>query len=152
MTDYYSNFIEVENLSRLTSGGVIQVLKGMFARYGVPDKFVSDNGPQFASEEFGGFARKWKFEHITSSPRYPQSNGKAENAVKTVKRLFLKCRQAGGSEFRALLDWRNTPSEGMTTSPAERFFGRKCHTLLPTTAGSLKPRYPTEQDRIDIKK
>ncbi len=65
VTDDYSNFIEVENWSRRTSGGVIQVLKGMFARYGVPDKFVSDNGPQIASEEFGGFARKWKFEHIT---------------------------------------------------------------------------------------
>ena len=31
-TDYYSNFIEVENLTRLTSGGVIYVLKSMFAR------------------------------------------------------------------------------------------------------------------------
>ena len=87
---------------------------------------------------------------MTSSPRYPQSNGKAENAVKTVKRLFKKCKESGTSEFQALLDWRNTLSEGMTTSPAQRFLGRRCRTLLPMTGGLLEPSYPTYQDVQDI--
>ena len=118
----------------------------MYARYGVPDTLVTDNGPQFASAEFARFARTWGFEHITSSPRYPQSNGKAENAVKTLKRLFLKCKEAGQSEFLALLDWRNTPSEGVGTSPAQRFLGRRCKTLLPVTGSLLEPRFPTRED------
>lgn len=54
----------------------------------------------------------------TSSPWYPQSNGKAKNAVKTVKRLFIKCQEAGQSEFLALLDWCSTLIEGVSTSPA----------------------------------
>ena len=119
VTDYFSNYIEVENLNKTTSGDVTKALKSMFARYGVPDIVISDNGPQFASEEFTKFSKQWNFDHITSSPRYPQSNGKAENAVKTVKRLFKKCRESRKSEF---LD---TPSEGMTTSPAQRFLGRR---------------------------
>ena len=57
---------------------------------------------------------------IFSSPRYPQSNGKAENAVRTVERLFTKCRAAGVSEFQALLDWRHTPREDIDSSPAQR--------------------------------
>ena len=82
----------------------------MFVRYGATDVVVSDNGPQFDSAEFTTFAKKWGFEHITFSPRYPQSNGKAENAVKTVKQLFTKCHASGQSEYLALLDWHNTPS------------------------------------------
>ena len=85
---------------------------------------MSDNGPQFASAEFAVFATKWKFEHITSSPQYPTSNGKADNAVKIVKRLFAKCHDSGESEFLALLDLRNTPTAGIGTSPAQRLVGR----------------------------
>ena len=146
VSDYYSNYIEVENIHKANTGGVTKALKAMFSRYGVPDVLVTDNGPQFASAEFTTFAKTWEFEHVTSSPRYPQSNGKAENAVKTVKRLFSKCQETGQSEFRALLDWRNTPTEGIGTSPAQRFLGRRCKTLLPMTGSLLEPRYPTRDD------
>ena len=122
----------------------------MFSRYGVPDTLVTDNGPQFASDEFAKFAKVWSFKQVTSSPRYPQSNGKAENAVKTVKRLFTKSKASGGSECLALLDWRNTPTEGVGTSPAQRLMGRHCKTLLPVTDALLQPRYSTEQDARSI--
>jgi len=115
-------------------------------RYGVPDSVVTDNGPCFALSEFSKFASKWNFQHVTSSPRYPQSNGKAENAVCTVKRLFTECRAAGVSEFQALLDWRNTPSEGLDASPVQRFFGRRCKTLLPATEALLRPRFSLTTD------
>ena len=144
--DYFSNFIEVENLQSTTTRGVSRALKVLFARYGVPDTLVTDNGPQFSSTEFLTFSKVWGFQHVTSSPRYPQSNGKAENAVKTVKRLFSKCQAVGQSEFRALLDWRNTPTEGIGNSPAQRFMGRRCRTQLPLTETQLKPAFPTDGD------
>lgn len=151
--DYYSNFIEVENIAKATTAGVSKALKAMFARYSVSDVLVSDNGPQFASEEFTSFAQKWGFDHVTSSsPRYPQSNGKAENTVKTVKRLFIKCRESGQSEFLALMDWRNTPTEGLGTIPAQRFLNHRCKTLLPITGSLLLPDYPTEEDRRSLNK
>ena len=112
----------------------------------MPDTLVTDNGPQFAPTEFLAFAKSWGFQHVTSSPRYPQSNGKAENAVKTVKWLFTKCGDAGQSEFQALLDWRNTPTEGVRTSPVQRFLGRRCKTLLPITKAQLIPKFPTAAD------
>ena len=48
----------------------------------------------------------------------PMYSRKAENADQTVKRLFKKFKTAGGSEFLALLDWPNTRTAGIGTSPA----------------------------------
>ena len=151
MSDYYSNYVEVSSLKSLTSAAVIRAMKEIFARYGVPDFVVSDNATCFSSAEFAAFVSAWNFVHVTSSPRYAQSNGKAENAVNTVKRLFRKCRDSGESEFIALLNWRNTPSEGIGTSPAQRLFGRRCKTLLPTAKALLQPRYHTETEARAIR-
>ena len=64
------------------------------ARHGIPDKLMSDNGPQYNSDEFRRFADRYEFEHVTSSPGYPQSNGKAENAVRTVQSIMQKALEA----------------------------------------------------------
>ena len=146
VVDYFSNYLEVCRMQQLTSTAVIRALSDIFARWGVPDTVISDNGRQFASAEFAMFASDWGFCHTTSSPHYPQSNGKAENAVRTVKRLFTKCQQAGENEFRALLAWRNTPSAGMDTSPAQRIMGRRCKTTLPTSSKLLQPQYKVSRD------
>lgn len=53
--DYYSNFIEVDQLSTTTSKQVIEKLKKQFARLGIPRYIVSDGGPQYSSEEFKAF-------------------------------------------------------------------------------------------------
>ena len=45
------------------------------------------------------------------------------------------------SDFQlALLDWRNTPTEGMKSSPAQRMFGRRTRTLLSTSKELLEPQ------------
>lgn len=146
VSDYFSNFIEVSRFHAVTTKALVRELKTIFARCGIPEILVTDNGPQFAPKEFEAFAKSWSFNHITASPRYPQSNGKVVNAVKTVKRLFEKCKESGVSEFQALLDWRNTPTEGMATSPAQRLMGRRYRTLLPTSESLLRPSYSLRDD------
>ena len=52
-----------------TSEAVIKKLKAHIARYGVPDEMVSDNGPQFAAEEFRVFAQRYSpLAHTTLNP------------------------------------------------------------------------------------
>ncbi len=146
-TDYYSNFQEVDRLyDRKTAKEVIVKLKGQMARHGIPERLISDNGPQFASREFEEFAKKYQFEHITSSPRYPQSNGKAENAVGTVQRIMQKAYEAGTDPYLALLDFRNTPSEMLGSSPAQRLFGRRTRSRIPMTSKLLKPETVTNAE------
>ncbi len=123
MVDYWSNYFEVAELTKKTSLTVINQFKVQFARHGIPSILSTDGGPEFTSREFGEFVKMWKIEHITSSPRYPQSNGKSENAVKTCKALFKKARIDRKDPLLALLDWRNTPSEGIGTAPVQRLMG-----------------------------
>ena len=77
----------------------MKALKTMSARYGTPDVLIPNNGLHFDSAEFATFAKTWKFQHKTASPRYSQSNGKVENAVKTIKRLIKKCHESSQSEY-----------------------------------------------------
>ena len=51
VVDSYSRYIEIALLKRTTSSEVITHLKSIFARHGIPELIVSDNGPQYSSEE-----------------------------------------------------------------------------------------------------
>ena len=56
MVDYWSNCFEVHELKRITSASVIRVLTVQFARHGVPEVLITDNGTQLNSSEFANFA------------------------------------------------------------------------------------------------
>ena len=103
---------------------------------------ITDNGPQFSSYEFKKFASTYSFQHTTSSPRYPQSNGLAERAVGTVKRLI----QNAPDPHMALLSFRATPLPWCSLSPAELLFGRKINTDLPQSNSQLTPHWPYLED------
>ena len=62
----------------------------LFAKFGIPERVVSDKGPPFNSAEYVLFTHEWGFEVTNCSPKYPQSNGEAERAMQTVKRLITK--------------------------------------------------------------
>ena len=86
--DYFSNFIESDLLTFMTSSRVKTLLKKQFARFGVPNVIMSDGGPQFVSQEFQDFAMKWGITHVTSSPMHQQANDKAGSAVKVMGTLL----------------------------------------------------------------
>ena len=138
--DYFSNFFEVDYLTRTTTTAVIKKLKEQFSRHGIPETVFTDNGPQFVCKEFREFSNEWEFDHLTSSPRYPQSNGKVENSVKTCKLLMKKAFLSKADVHLALLEFRNTPSERDGVSPSQKLFSRRTRTCLPTTKDLLKPR------------
>lgn len=137
IVDYLSRYVEIALLTHTKCNDVINHLKSMFARHGIPEVLMSDNGPQFSGQAFASFATAYGFQHLTSSPKFPQSNGEAERAVQTVKGLLKKATDP----YMALLAYRATPLQN-GYSPAQLLMGRRLRTTVPTHPSELQPALP----------
>ena len=131
ISDKYSKFPIIRKLTSTTSRAIINHLKSIFAEHGIPERLSTDNGPQYASQEFHDFMQTYGVEHVTSSPMYPQSNGSAERMVQTVENILKKCDEEGEDPYLGLLSYRTTPVSSNLKSPAELLNNRKFRTTLP---------------------
>ena len=148
VVDYYSRYMELVYLADTITHTVTAKLKCIFARFGIPDLLVSDNGPQFSSKEFRQFADLLGFTHQTSSPYYPQANGQSERAVQVAKTILRQ-----SDPMLALLAYRSTPHVSTGFSPAQLLMGRRIQSRLPTLPSALQPKWPnsdviSENDRL----
>ena len=123
-------------------------MKKIFARQGVPEVVILDNGPRYASKEFKEFSGSWNFHHYTSSPHHPKGNGTAEAAVKQAKRIL----KMSLDPWMAILEQRNTPDE--LASPNEKLNSRRTRTVIPVKSELLEPHViPTSSIiRASVKK
>ena len=137
VVDYYSRYIELVYLADTITHTVTAKLKCIFARFGIPDLLVSDNGPQFSSKEFRQFADLLGFTDQTSSPYYPQANGQSERAVQVAKTILRQ-----SDPMLALVAYRSKPHVSTGFSPAQLLMGRRIQSRLPTLPRSLQPKWP----------
>lgn len=125
----------------LGSRGLIRCLKFMFATFGIPEEVASDGGPEFVAEETKAFLRQWGVRRRLSSAYNPRSNGRAEVAVKSMKRLLQGATTADGAlnddaVIFGLLQYRNTPLAHCGLSPAQILFGRTLKDRIPIPPGT----------------
>ncbi|UYV68016.1 K02A2.6-like [Cordylochernes scorpioides] len=120
--DYYSRFPELALLEDQTTHSTIKHCKSIFARHGIPEEVRSDNGPQFGLE-FKKFAKEYGFHHITSSLRFPQSNGFIESMVKNIKIQLKKERDP----YLSLLGYRTAPLENGKKRKKNQRHKKKTH-------------------------
>jgi len=130
--DRLSGWVEVLSSTAGTnlggSSGLVRHLRSFFATFGVPEELSSDGGPEFIAGETENFLRLWGVRHGLSSAGFSQSNGRAEVAVKTAKRLLMSNTGPTGRLdhdrfLHAMLQLRNTPDPDCNLSPAQIIFG-----------------------------
>lgn len=81
---YGREFILIADHQPLTTIlGPIEELRKLFAAYGLPEQMVSDNGPQFVSDEFERFTKENGIKHVKCAPYHPASNGAVERFNQT---------------------------------------------------------------------
>ena len=131
--DRLSGWIDITRAAAGTSGagakGLIACLRSLFADKGVPETLSSDGGTEFTSGETQAFLNTWRIANRLSSAHYPQSNGRAEVAVKSAKRLLRDhCTPSGrlntDAYMMAIMAHRNTPDPVSGLSPAQVVYGR----------------------------
>ena len=83
-------WVEVFFMTSTTTTKTVEVLRSLFASYGLPKEVVSDNGPQFTSGEFQAFMSNYGIKHTRVPPYHPSSNGAVERTVQIVKRALQK--------------------------------------------------------------
>lgn len=139
IADYHSRYFGVYPLRNTLAGTVIQQIKFAFSHYGIPEKLVSDNGPQYSFDKFAKFSKQYGFIHATSTPTHAKSNGLAEKTVKTVKHIIGKCKADRKDPFLGILEYLNTLLEGNTSS-GQSLISRHLRSIIPSTRKQLQPK------------
>ena len=144
LIDSHSKWMEVHMTNFSTTAVTIAKMRSSFATLGLPEQYVTNNGPSFTCEEFAEFLRMNGIKHITTAPYHLGSNGLAERAVQTLKR-GLKMISEGSWEHRLarfFLTYRATPYSTTGVSPSELMFGRQLRTrmdpLWPDLGGHVR--------------
>ena len=65
--------------------------------------------------------------------------------------MMEKCKRSHTDPFMALLEIRNTPTQGAGSSPSQRLINRRTRTLLPMTHNLLRPRGELEHECDKLK-
>lgn len=143
VVDYYSKYPELAYLSNITTSNIVNHLKQIFSRQGIPKEIFADSGSQFTSEEFKDFSKEWGFVVSLSSPYHHQSNGMVERAIQTIKRTLKKTMVEKTDPYLVMLEYRNTPLGNGLPSPAEILYNRRLRGILPYQNVHLKPKIPS---------
>ena len=83
----------------------------MFARFGVPEEIVSDNGPCFTSQEFTNLTQSNGIHHIKSAPYHPAKIGLTERAVQVLKEGLKKNAHGALADRAAMTSYKQKISE-----------------------------------------
>ncbi|CAK1587023.1 unnamed protein product [Parnassius mnemosyne] len=157
IVDAYTKWIEVDHVSGTSAAVVIDCLRKKFARFGLPKRIVSDNGPPFSSAEFKKYLDINGIRHTLVAPYHPSSNGAAENAVKMVKRALKKAQvdneNVNTALSKFLFSYRNTEHSTTGCEPAMLMFGRRLRgrldLLRPDTRDLVRQRQEISEQRRD---
>ena len=111
----------------------------------VPVRILTDNGPEFISQEFSTVVERYNMVHVKTTPYKPSSNGAIERVNRTIGELLrVLTRETNKWDevlSRALLTYNHTVHSETGCTPAERIMrlSHNVHTLPLLSAGISNP-------------
>ena len=154
--DEKSRYPAVEIINSMSAKETIPAMENIFATHGLPESLKSDNGPPFQSKDFRQFCLSKGIKHHRITPLWPESNGLAENFMKTVGKA-ARTAHSEGKDWRqamyvTLANYRATPHPSTGKSPSMVLMGREPRTKLPSLADEKPSDGVLEKDIIAKRK
>ena len=128
---YNSKFPVVMRLEGLSADNLINIVKAIFAEYGIPCKLMSDVGTNFVSDKFCQFCKLVNIEQATSSAYHHQNNRQVEACIKFINCTFKKCPDSGRGINMVLLQICTTPLGHRLSCLAMLMFNRPVCSIIP---------------------
>lgn len=151
IVDAHSKWLEVEEVSATSASQTILKLSSLFARFGLPQQVVSDNGPPFTSGEFKSFLKSNGVKQTLSPPFHPATNGLAENSVKNVKKriklALMNKENVNLALSKFLLAYRNSVHLTTNETPAKLMFNRPLRTKLDLIRPNIQSYVSDKQSK-----
>lgn len=155
--DYYSRYVEVIEMTDISTKATIDELLTVFSRYGIPRSMRADNGPQLSSDEFKKFCEEYGIQLVSTIPYWPQMNGEVERQNRSILKR-LKIAQELGKDWRQelrkyLLMYHAANHTTTGKAPSELMFGRRMRTKLPyVPPAEIEDGEIRDRDKIEKEK
>ena len=152
LVDYATRFPEAVALKTTDTEKVAEALVDMFARVGIPNEVLSDNGPQFISDVMKEVGRLLSLRQLKSTPYHPMCNGLVEKFNGTVKLMLRRMAEERSKDWdryisSLLYAYREAPQASTGFSPFELLYGRSVRDPLSI----LREIWTNEETEAEIK-
>ncbi|GJT65234.1 reverse transcriptase domain-containing protein [Tanacetum coccineum] len=88
--DYVSKWVKAQAFPTNNARNVVNFLKRLLARFGIPKALISDRGTHFCNHQMEKAMKRYGVVHQFSTAYHPQTNGQVENTNRAIKRILEK--------------------------------------------------------------
>ena len=129
LVDYFTKWVEAKATKTIDAKDVIQFLKDIFSRHGLPEVIITDNGRQFISDITKAMVDLYGSWIRFITPRHPEANGQVENTNHEIEKVlrYICDKQENWDELLPSALWALRTSKSSVTgfSNFELLYGRK---------------------------
>ena len=130
LCDYATRYPEAIPLRTIDAEHIAEQLIGVFARVGVPQEILTDQGSNFTSQLLAELYRLLHVQSIRTSPYHPQMDGLVERFNQTLKSMLRKSVDKEGKNWDKMIPYlvfayREVPQSSTGFSPFELLYGRE---------------------------
>ncbi|GJR72897.1 reverse transcriptase domain-containing protein [Tanacetum coccineum] len=130
--DYVSKWVEAQAFPASDARNVVNFLRRLFTRFGIPKPLISDRGTHLCNYQIEKAIKRYGLVHRFSTAYHPQTNGQVENTNRALKRILEKTIGNNRKDWSYKLDdalwaFRTTFKTPLGTTPFRIIYGKACH-------------------------